>query len=150
MTRVKNDGANKSDGFMIVPKNSSRCILLYMRSPYRIAALLSALAVFASSLATSGFACSLHVSGQEMAGMEMAAMHTGSSDASQNSEREQRCPLPGSPVGCESMISCAPSGVVSRRSSLDSATPTATRVVATVFLQPHSETKAPELPPPRA
>jgi hypothetical protein len=135
-----------------------RYIVNSMRCVNRLAGLFSALSLVASVVVTSGFACEHRDGADTMAGMTMAnsadaptpvagiESKTGEAPASDPAP----CGLPSAPSTCQSMVACAPIAVASQRVGIAAPSRAMVRVASLAMLTPSSETKAPELPPPRA
>jgi hypothetical protein len=129
-----------------------------MRPSIRLTGLLATLSLVISIPVTSGFACERNSGGDHMAGMAMAnPSNAGSATsiiASISGETPASpaapCQLPWAPSGCQSMVPCSPTAVAAESVVLPELEPTLLRVESAIFLTPPSETKPPELPPPRA
>ncbi len=135
-----------------------RYIVGTMRCMHRLAGLLSAFSLVTALVVTSGFACELPVGADHMAGMSMPNAvdapspfaSTGSLTGEAPAPDPAPCGVPSAPSACQSMVACAPTAVASQRIGISATLGAMVRVASATVLPPSSETKAPELPPPRA
>lgn len=127
----------------------------------RLIALVLSLVLTNLTLVSSGYACTMSEggSGGTMAGMRMgigetaprdAGSKTPNSPSSQHLPHHAPCRFPWAPDGCQSMAPCAPAALTSTSTPLISPAEVPPRVVTIDVIRPVSETRAPEIPPPRA
>jgi hypothetical protein len=129
-----------------------------MRTSLRLTGLLAALSLVTSVPVTSGFVCERTGGADHMAGMAMGgSSNPGSSVSSGGSVVQEApvspavpCDFPWAPSGCHSMIPCSPNAIATESAVVPEIAPAQFRVASTHVLTPPSETKLPELPPPRA
>jgi len=141
------------------PARFSRYIVNTMRRFFRpTLALLSAICLVISTMVTSGLACP-RSGGEEMAGMAMA--NTSAPTFFASSQRTAAAEVPASPssspcrsssapMSCPTMVPCGSGAVAVQQVVVLGASREIVRVASAALLTPPSETKAPELPPPRA
>ena len=128
-----------------------------MPTSLRLTGLLAALSLVTSIPVTSGFACERASGVDHMAAMAMTGVsNSGSSISSVGLIIEEApaspaapCGLPWAPGGCQSMVPCSPSAIAIERAVVPEIAPAHFLVASAAFLTPPSETKPPELPPPR-
>lgn len=126
-----------------------------MHRPSRIAGLFTTLFLAAFVLVTSGFACIVPESSQDMTSMGMASAHARVQATAQIVSPVQNgpaapCRFPWAPDGCQSIVQCAPAALASIGADLNRGAPLPERVASSIALPPLSVTTPPELPPPRA
>jgi len=129
-----------------------------MRASFRLTGLLAAVSLVTSISVTSGFACERISGASHMASMAMAgtssprssALNVGSIIEEMPASPAAPCGLPWAPSGCQSMVPCSPSAITAENAVVPEIAPAHFLVASAAFLTPPSETKRPELPPPRA
>ncbi len=153
-------GGRQVSNMVTFPNDSSRYIVNTMRRFFRLTlALFSAVFLVSSTLVTSGFACPRSGGGEAMTGMAMATTSARISSASNQliaaaevpaSPSSSPCRSSSAPASCQTMVPCG-SGAVAVQHVVGSGVPREIlRVASAAVVTPASETKAPELPPPRA
>ncbi|HKO16502.1 MAG TPA: hypothetical protein VJU87_09695 [Gemmatimonadaceae bacterium] len=129
----------------------------------RLTALLVSVLLAHLTWVASGFACTMpamqgaasvlvgsgHVTSASMAGMSMPE---GAERPSQGApaHRDAPCRLPWTPTGCQSMAPCAAAAIASTAALVPALHSAPGLAEVRPVLMPPSETRAPELPPPRA
>ena len=130
-----------------------------MRISLRLTGLLAAVSMVISIPVTSGFACGSAGTGDHMVGMSTS----GSANSVQSMLGDRPivdeeapaspappCDLPSGPSGCHSMVPCSPTAITAESVVVSKIAPAHFVVASKAFLTPPSETRRPELPPPRA
>ncbi len=129
-----------------------------MSVPAGFTALFTMLSLMANLTVSDGVACRAPESAAHMQGMEMEAKGPSAISGSTSlasavqapAPSRSPCDLPGMPGGCSSMGPCAPCALAVQRVIVQEIPSGLPDVAAVTVLQPSSETKTPELPPPRA
>ena len=130
-----------------------------MQNLSRITGLISAVFLVAFVMVTSGFACVDSVSPDPMAkmGMTSSAMNSGAIVHTTAATLPGSVPAPAgpcrfpwAPVGCQSMVPCAPAALTSGTTALGHTSAVPERIAVGVSLTPLSVATPPEPPPPRA